>query len=276
MEVVLNMDDLSITWEMDHGVPGDDLDPDNPLARSLHRLLTTGKPFSRLSLAFFGNVPKDPPRWFGSFVVSDGDRVVFFPGLADSDRRIRIVGTAATGRQIQLDHITLEKNLDSWHMTSRGSADHLSGGTTEPLGNGALFWFGWSVADEATLRLVRRNTATEAAVPPTDAERRTQVLEEARDGAVFPHISVSDVASVGQERFLHFSVFVGRTGFTPHQGTTLGIPWGAPFLASPLPSVISNLVLRWHKFAVSADVEVQVTAMRLPGQLGVPFALTAR
>lgn len=97
---------------MDAGRPGLDSDPHNPFNRSLARLMSTGKPFSRLSFSFLDE-GDGRYRWFGVFV--EGARVVFFPGFStafdgiESHRGKQLHAR----RQFQFDHLSLEKNRAS-------------------------------------------------------------------------------------------------------------------------------------------------------------------
>lgn len=271
------MDTLKLTCTMPPGVPGTDTSPANPLARALRQLLRDGRPFNRVSSCFF-NDERGAVRWLGVFVHSAGDRVIFFPGLsmnADHIHGFRSEEEKWKMQPFAFDHLSLESDMRTWHVTSTDSKDHLGRPTTLPLGEGRVLWFGMSVADSNALQIVNRETVITAEVPEGDGRRRMDVLVKAREGMDFPMVSLNTEhpgpPGIG---FLHFSVFVGPTGFANYPGPELGFPFGSPFLAAPLQNEIFGLPLRSHRFALTDEMDIQITCTRLPGRLNTPVTFT--
>ena len=271
------MDVLKLTCAMPVGAPGADASPDNPLARALRQLLRDGRPFNRISSCFFRD-EQGVARWLGVFVRSAGDRVIFFPGLAmkaDHVRGFRSEEERWTLQPFDFDHLSLESDLKSWHVTTTDSKDHLGKPTTLPVGEGRVLWFGMSVADSNALQIVRSETVTTAEVPEGDSRRRMDVLFKAREGMAFPMVSLNtEHPGAFSTGFLHFSVFVGPTGFENYPGPEFGFPIGSPFLAAPLQDEISNLPLRSHRLVLSDEIDIQITCTRLPGQLNTQVTFT--
>ncbi len=88
------MDRTRITWTMPNGSEGVDDDLGNPFSRAVNRLLEDGQPFSRMAFCFCmspGLMPQEASilRWLGSFVLSAGDRVIFFPGFDNAMTEIQ-------------------------------------------------------------------------------------------------------------------------------------------------------------------------------------------
>src|SRR5207249_3900653 len=111
-----------------------------------------------------------PLRWLGAFVLSAGHRLIFFPGfdfIPDWIRSLRGRSLEAQ-RQFRVDHVSLERDRRSWHFTMRKSKKQQGGGRTTDLGDGRVAWFGMSVAGEAVLRELRRQTVVSFFSPASD------------------------------------------------------------------------------------------------------------
>lgn len=269
---------LNVTWSLDIGVPGDDSSAANPLARAVRRLLLgDGQPFSRLSLCFFRD-DNALAHWLGVFVHSAGGRVLFFPAMPETIDQLQAfrAETEVAHRHFAFDHASLECDLQRWHVTSTGSADHVGNAATLPLGDGRVLWFGMSVASTSALRLLRQTSTVTADVPDSDAKRRWRVLKDARENAAFPMVSMNmeDASAPTEPRFLHFAVIVGPSGFADYRGTELGFPFGNPYVVGGLEPLPRGLPLRSHRFALSATLDVQIVCAWVPGRLSVPITFT--
>jgi hypothetical protein len=265
---------------MELGSEGEDTNPTNPLSRSLNRLLEEGQPFRRLTMCFLAEKPLARLRklsWFGIFVLSEGNRVIYFPGLRESKQHIQGYkgNDLKWDREFDIDHISLEKDHRSWHITSRKSADHLGSPNAADLGEGRRLWFGMSISDFSVLWPVRRETSVVAECLPSDVKRRVNIFKDAREGAQFqivePHPESDNLFPGG---FFHVSVILGPSNFKKYEGQNHGFPVGSPFLTSPLPDSISDLPIRYHRVLLSNDLEMQVTSAKLPGSLRVPVTFT--
>ena len=261
---------------MPMGLPGCDSSRENPLSRAVRQLLEDGKPFPRLSMCFFD--PKTSPfRWLGVLVHSAGDRILFFPGYAQTPIALQVFagGAQVEERPFLFDHASLERDLQSWHVTTPQSADHVGRPKTLKLGDSRVLWFGLSAASDEALRPVLLVTKATASVPPRDSERRTQAFMRARDGAEFPLVSLNtDLPRRKSPSFLHFSFVVGPAGFPDYVGTDIAAPVESPYVTPPLPSSIPRLPSRSHRVRLSGSIELQITVTELPGSLSVPIIFT--
>jgi len=261
---------------MPAGLPGCDSSDENPLSRSVRQLLEEGKPFPRLSMCFFD--PKTSPiRWLGVLVHSAGDRILFFPGYAQTPTTLQtFVGDSQTeNRPFVFDHVSLERDLQSWHVTTPRSTDHVGRPKTLPLGHSRVLWFGLSAASDQALRPVLIATRVTGNLPPSDAQRRIQAFMAARDGAEFPMFSLNtDIPRRKPPSFLHFSFVVGPAGFPDYDGTEIAAPIASPYVSPSLPPAIPRLASRRHRIRLSGSIELQITATELPGSLSVPITIT--
>ena len=278
------MNVITLTFQIAPGTNGTDNDPSNPLSRSFKRLLLDGRPFSEISYCFFGHedtVSSKTPslRWLGMLVLSAGERIIFFPGFSITPTWIRTThgNSPLTHRDFDLDHISLERGLRQWHFTSPDSTHHYDGGFTTPLDSGRYLWFGMSVAEDSSLRALRRQTIVVAQMPATDSDRRIQNFTEANDRAAQHVILLSrDARQFSKKGFLHFA-FVACPKDTPsYHGANLGLPFGSPFLAEPLPENLMKLPIRTHVVSLGSKIDIQIISMTLPGSLKTPVAITTR
>jgi len=257
--------------------PGIDDSEDNPLARATDRLFRLGRPFFRLNKCFFRE-PDGTNRWFGIFVHSEGNRVLFFPGFGKSHTHLISyeLNVPRWNRLFQLDHLTLEPDRSTWHFTSPKSDDHLGKLYTRNLGSDRVHWFSMSIADASELRLVRESTLVRAPTPPQDVDRRADVFRNARKGAMFQLLQLNTEQHHTQApAFLHFSVVMGPTGFPALETEILGLPYGSPFVpeVSSLHPIKSPI--RIHRVQLSDQIDLEITATSLPGQLRSQAVFTA-
>lgn len=267
-------DTIKIEWSMDAGRAGLDSDPANPLSRSLARLAKTGKPFSRLALSFL-NEGQGLLRWFGVF--AEGKRTLFFPGFSEAFDGIESHRGQKPHalRPFEFDHLSLEKCRTTWHVTARGSSDHLGSPRTLALGNGRVLWFGLSFVSVDAFRPVQGKTTIEFSAPTNDTTRRREIVTASREQAEFPILSLPDGPLTTQpDSYFHASVIAGPSGFETYLGREHAFPIGSPYLASPFPSVLKDLPTRIHRLQLSQRTDLQITLARLPGKLTVPVAFT--
>ena len=210
-------------------------------------------------------------------MLSAGERVIFFPGYAAMpDALVGMRGPAKMwDNHVVIDHLTLEKDRKSWHATTPRSKKHFSGPTTLGLGEGKALLFGMSVADESALRVAKKKTLVRADVPPSDAQRRTDVFRNAGGASTFPIVTLNPAPNWEGTGFYHFSFIVGPMGFATYTGCEHGFPRGSPFLATPLPDNLLDVDASMYCCHLEPFCDLQVTVMRLPGTLTVPLTFTS-
>lgn len=270
------MDTIQLTWKMGYGAPGCDIDPSTPIARAINQLFKEGKPFFNLCMCLFKD-SSSTLRWFGVFVQSAGNRIIYFPGFTDDFDQIQgFQGKSLQWHQsFDFDHISLDKDRSKWHVTSRHSKGHLGSPRTLPLDRSRVLWLGISVAHPHVMRPVKQETKIVVNSPPNDSRRRYEVFRKAREGAKFPIISLNEEHPIPfNEWFLHFGLIVGPKGLKPYLGGEFGFPLGSPYLETPLPEELTGLPIRSHKLELSDNTDIQIVACCLPGRLKVPVAIT--
>jgi hypothetical protein len=267
---------------MPHGEDGQDDALDNPLARALESLFSSGRPFKRLTLCFCSDRRKtenDPIlRWLGVFILSEGGRIIFFPGFRQA--KTYVTGFRGKARMwdegFDFDHVSLQTDWKRWHITRRGSKRRLGGPITTPLGQNRYFWFGLSLGSLDELRVVKQSTAVIGEIPASDARRRVDVLRRARENAEFHILDWHEQVWVRPfERLWHIGIIVKRPESPLYTGGTLGLPERAWFLRSPLPIGEVRLPVRYHRVKLAEAVALQIVTTVIQGAMTVPVALTA-
>ncbi len=274
-----NEDTLVITLNSEDGFSGIDSDPNNPLARALNSLLKTGRPIKRLSACYFDPQPIETGvRWFGTFVYSDGDRLVYFPGLAEMQPSLQTSKSGSPIRQqsFEVDHLSLEAHRRDWHLTTKGSTAHVGIYPTINLGDGRVLWFGLSIASPDTLRLLRTSTRIEAQAHSNDSRRRAEVFMASRDGVIYNTLMVNTKYSRPSiPSFAHFTVIAGPTGFTDYFGEHRAFPLDSPYISPKLPDMLQNIPMRSHHISLEPHIDLQIITSVLPGIVTVPAAFTS-
>ena len=277
------MDTLELTWKFNFGEKGVDSDPSNPLSRALDLPLEKGKPYEAHSLCFYGDKQRglrshSISRWLGVFLLSAGGRIIIFPGLSMRIEWIQTTsGTTTEPRhEIVIDHVTIEPKTQSWHFTAPNSHGHYVGGRTPDIGGGRLLCFGLSLDSEQVLPPVRTSTIVACSSPPSDADRRLQLLLDAQKKASSHMIVVTDDSrSRFNPGFLHFTFMVAPQGTQDCAVPFRLLPYGSPSLQKPLPATIPDLQIGLHCVPLASVYDVQIACMWLPGGLSVPAVWTS-
>jgi hypothetical protein len=270
---------------MDIGRPGEDKAITNPLSRSLNYLLEHGFPFKRFTLGFWASTPfREEIQnynlfWFGVFLLSQGNRIIYFPGLIRPKEHVQ----AYMGNQLKwdeefdVDHISLEKDRRTWHITSQNSRSHLGNLNfpTIDIGEGRTVWFGMSISTYSVLWPVSQKTTVVAKSPKSDVHRREKVFMEAREGSQYqilePHPESDKISPTG---FFHVSIIVGPRNFKTYEGEKHNFPLGSLFITPPLEGEI-QLPVRHHRVSLSSDLDLQITTAKVPRSLKLPVVFTA-
>jgi len=269
---------------MESGTEGEDKDLGNPLARALRKLFEDGQPFTRLIQCFCVDHRKEINnpmlRWLGVFVLSAGGRILFFPGFQSSNQYVEGFHKHAQmwKKNFNLDHLSLEKDLRRWHITSSELKGHLGGPLTAELGPNQYLWCGLSINSLDELRIVKRETSVTAQVPESDARRRFEVFRKSRENAKFQILDWHDhiwEKDLNNDVFWHFSFVVSSSQSPIYTGDILGFPKDSPFLAVPLPERLVQMPVRHHRIELSEETVLQITTAVVPGKLKVPASLTA-
>jgi hypothetical protein len=271
---------IKLSWYCEKGAVGTDDNQDNPLSRAVKSTLSDGRPDQRLAMCFYDD--RDSAefnlRWFGIFILSSKNHLIFFPGFNFvSQGIIAVKGRMQETRSIQVDHITLENNLKNWHYTSPNSNDHYGRGLTTDLSENRFLWFGLSISDYACLRPVKQETVFQTGAPDSDAKRRMDSFNDSREGVFFNIItSPEDAEKHFAKGFTHFAVIVGPSGFPNYLGPDLGIPFGSPFVKEALPSSLMGVPSRLHRVSLNNKFDIEIMVIRLPGSLTQKVIITGQ
>jgi hypothetical protein len=270
---------LTVTSTIPEGAEGRDDNPFNPLARATNKLLRDGDPMQKISLCYLDAQDSPglfPLRWFGVFIHSYGGRLILFPGFAEPFTfmfRSQGQGRPNT-KPFSTDHLSLEADMKSWHITSTGSREHEGTFPTHDVGSGRYFWCGISVAGFDRLREVKKEVVTQANVPETDGRRRTDNVLAARDKLVFNTLQLNAEAKRRfTPGFLHFALVVGPCGFPNYSGFLFPNADTLPYVSPKFPP-LNDTPVRGHRLNIP-PFDVEIISAWLPGTLSVPFLFTS-
>lgn len=270
---------VELSWKNSLGREGIDSSNDSPLSRSLHKLLKGGRPFRRYSQILISkesskvDAHKYLLGWLGVIVLSQANKVLFFPGFSKIGEAIKgLRGKHLNWDQrFKIDHISLEKNWNRWHLTSKDSVGHLGSINTSSLGEKRRLWFGLSVTSQSVFQPLFKRTSTVVSIPKCDVDRRMKIFEKSRENAKFhivePHPQAHAKFSEG---FIHMSFIIGPKNFSLYRGENHGYPTDSPFLDKGLSSRITGMPVRLHRISLSDEVDIQITFFKMPGKLNVP------
>jgi hypothetical protein len=161
------------------------------LARPFKQLFEEGKPIGRINYIFF-KVNKWPSRVLGSLCLTQGQRLLFYPGLIE--RKVNwCFSKKESFRSIKstgfVDHLTLEKGSRKWHVTilePEGTKElRMPSYGTKEIHKNTFFWFGLTIQDLSVLEITPEELTLIFPSPPRDSNRRIESLMKARDRAIF-------------------------------------------------------------------------------------------
>jgi hypothetical protein len=269
-----------VTMEISYPLPdseaGVDDDQENPLARALRPLMEMHKQLPGIRLAFLAEGNDAPPsQWLGIFVPSPGDRILFFPGLDVDLFRVRGTdgGIARFDKQFDLDHISLDKDSGTWHITSPKSKVHQGGPKALDLGQGRVFWFGMAVSDLSVLRKTRQRTTAAFQVNDKAIQHKVTQFQSAIAGSESVKVPLPPRPASG-DWFPLISVIVGPKGFPLHNGPEWGAPYGSPFVTGE-PSPDQRFSVGRNQFPLDDATDVQLATTWIPGKMAIPMILTS-
>lgn len=267
---------MEISYPLPGSADGIDDDPQNPLARALRPLIEMHKQLPSIRLAFLSEGQDAPPnRWLGVFVRSPGDRILFFPGLNVDLFRVRGTGggVARFDAEFDLDHISLEKDCGTWHITSPKSKAHQGGPKALDLGQGRVFWFGMAVSDLSVLRKAKQRTTAAFQVNDKAIQHKVAQFQGAIAGGESVKVPMPPRPDSGQW-FPLVAVIVGPKDFPLHNGPEWGAPYRSPHVTGE-PSPDQRFKVWGNQFPLDDATDVQLATTWIPGKLTIPMILTS-
>lgn len=217
------MDTLEMILEFNIGQDGRASGP-GCFFRAFDRLARFGKPIGRLSYLAL----RHEGRYFnlGIVCLSPAGHLLMFPGIgAKTFLGLAVKGRPEAGDLFVVDHLTLVKDLKSWHFTTTDDSHSSTKCPTVQIGESALHWFALELRSADVLEPTYRVNSIQVPIPRTDAWRRIACLNEAhRDSAR----TVINTDASGDGETLRFDFVLGNpeNGKRPHPGSFLGTSWG--------------------------------------------------
>jgi hypothetical protein len=256
------------------GVPGVDDDPANPLARASRRLLDEGLRSVSAIPAVLVDAPSDAPVWLGFFVLTESGRILFFPGITHRYERMQgglWDGRGRFERELDVDHLTLEADQRTWHMTDRAGQERQGGGRTRDVGASRVLWVCVTASGVSDFRPLKASTIVRFEPVSNVKERQARIdqfLACVSNGASSPILLQTRPPG---DFVLHVGVTVAPTGAAPYNGDGMPFPYAAPGIERLRPP--AGTIASHGALLLSSEIEIQVLAAWLPGR-GTPGVLT--
>lgn len=242
------------------------------LARPYRQLLEEGKPVGRINYVFF-KVNNWPSHILGSLCFTPGHRLLFYPGLTErqvnwSYSQGEFKNMRSTG---SVDHMTLEKDFRSWHMTilelDGTKKEHLQASKVKVVDKNTIFWFGLSIQDTSVLETTPEELTLVFTSPPNDSNRRVKTLLEARENAIF-HLTTLDNMTLSRDEFLHFDFFVGPPNID-HKNLPCFVPIREPIVSGYSQALREGTPFRSHPVSLEGvSRKVWIVVSKHVGKVG--------
>jgi hypothetical protein len=200
------MDKIRIILTFDESIAqGVDQSNDSALIRIARKLTNNGSPMGRFVYIFYREKDTFPTRIFGALQYSVKKRLIYYPGLiirkhiwSTDKNKEHLVGN-------NIDHITLDPDMKSWHSTSIASKQKDNYRTRE-IKDDVYYWFAMSVQSKECLQKTPKEIILSFDSPETDSNRRIDKFIESRHGSEWPMITMNEVKPSGC--FIHFDFIV--------------------------------------------------------------------
>jgi hypothetical protein len=268
---------LNIDWVFAFGEPN--RYPDQPLVlqRAFRAVAEDGRPQTALSLVLLQpNRERQEVFWFGVFVVSQGERVVFFLPYEATGFDFFDGKTKHPPGGYPVDHITLEVARHRWHFTGTDPKRHTGGPQIVPLSGGGYLWFGIATARLEFFPKLRQANLVGFPVPDSDADRRVELVKAVRDGARDLILSLNPRAySMRPPWYVQFNFAIGPSGFDPPDHEI------ARFIVNPRLDPTGGCGLRVttpaskFRLSLSSELDVLVACFPLPRDLLDRYAIVS-
>jgi hypothetical protein len=188
---------------------GGSISESSALVRPFEKILKNGKPVGKIYYIFY----KEKQEYYvlGSLAYSN-DRLIFFPGHTDL-RMIRAKDKPilSEGLLHHFDHLTLESNLRTYHLTlleKENQGTRYEKMNTKFVDKDLILWFVMGVQSADKLEAApRTQTLLLRWHNAADLNRRYNIIMDAR-GGVFPVTEA--VEDIEPPFFINFEFFVSR------------------------------------------------------------------
>ncbi len=248
---MINSDFITIEQSFPYAEPGSSVSLDSAIARPFRVLIEKGWDTGRVNHLFLSDVGHFSV--VGSLCYTPSGRLIFFPGIIgrktlwDSEKGdLRESGI--------VDHITLEPNSKSWHLTifkdgKKDRTSQLPSRRVSEIEPGLNYWFGMSVESISVFEKQFQTYLFSFPVPSEESDKYIKILDQSKKDSKFHSMSLIQ-EGVGKEEFLHLDFLVdNRTNRDELPHNIAWVPSGPPALVGPLEKT-DNFLIRAHPVEV--------------------------
>ncbi len=231
------------------GELGSSTSMDSALARPFGVLVQDGRRVGKINHLFYADSAHS--YIVGSLCWSVTGRLIFFPGIIGR-KIIWDTGVAQLKSNGIIDHITLEPDFATWHLTSliNGKKDtsHLPNRNTVKIQRGLHYWFGMSVSGPQVFEPAFQSHKFKFEIPQDKADYYRKIILDAKAGAVYHTLNLPSTGSLAAGEFLHFDFLIDRRWFRHLRKLPTNLAWvpsAPPALKTPI-KIPSEIPMRGH------------------------------
>jgi len=244
-----------VTCSFEFGV-GKTQDESSALIRPFRVLVIEGRPFEWISHLF---LKSDNFYVLGALCLTMNKRLLFYPGLIARTPQWYVIRSKLSKIESGcfIDHLTLEANLKSLHVTMLDLNSKKSGSIskfkTKKPAEGLTYFFGLSLRSERDLELSPQEIRFLFSSSESDCERRARIITDSAKASVSQILELPFTVTKSQDRFLHFDFLVGLQNRNSLKNI---VP--APTAAPTGPPALKEIV------STPKSIETQIYPVKLP------------
>jgi len=198
---------LEITFDFQWGF-GENISIDSALGRPFQKLVESSKLPGKMTYVFH-TADEKQFHVLGSFSITPGNKILFFPGLID--RKIDTYkNEKITLQKNIIDHFTLINNHKKWHITvsqKTRSDKKIPSFKTKKIDENNRAWFVLRVRDITDLELMPKKQKIQLYGDVNRLKKIESFIQDSRNDAVYQSTKLED-DSILTDFFWQFEVFV--------------------------------------------------------------------
>lgn len=226
------------------------------LIRPFRVLVVEGRPFEWISHLF---LKSDSFYVLGALCLTMNKRLLFYPGLIARTPQWYVIRSKLSKMEegCFIDHLTLEANLGSLHVTMLDLNSRKSGSIrkfkTKRPAEGLTYFFGFSLRSERDLELSPQEIQFLFSSSKPDCERRARIITDNARASLSQVLKLPFTVTKSPDRFLHFDFLVDVQNRNSLKSI---VP--APTAAPTGPPALKEIV------STPQSIETQMYPVKLP------------
>jgi hypothetical protein len=242
------------------------IDESSALVKPFKKLMDDGRPTGKIAFVFYRENGVD--FVLGSFAFTE--RIIFFPGISFSRIVLDSNGGEYMDNEIDLDHLTLERDFIKWHFKPTQKNKRFETQRTKRVKNDTFLWFVMGIPSVSKLEPMPMTQVYQLKAPQKgDEEGKVRELNRRREGMLdsvddskFPFVEIK--YNPTGNYFLNFEVLVSR-----RKTREMDIPDGVYCIPPPSSKEVgvAQGIKCIDDFSTSESLSITVRASHVTGTL---------